>query len=246
VLGNARGDDGLTIGDLPELKVREDHVEFIRMPAIIVVRVSLSKAGHKYLTFLPAEGCSYLMAYLNKRLAAGEKVMAKTPIIASKADNTFVTTRNISKIIRKTMRPRFGWRPYVLRAYFATQMLIAESHGRVSHPYRMFFMGHKGDIEARYTTNKGRLPENLIEDMRMAFQNSAEYLEGDESHPVGDQETDRLVQASEGEGGRPQRQQPLREQDSRGAGAESIARRGVAVRRPNQQRQVHTQEDLIG
>jgi len=27
-------------------------------------------------------------------------------------------------------------------------------------------MGHKGDIEARYTTNKGRLPEDVVEDMR--------------------------------------------------------------------------------
>jgi len=75
------------------------------------------------------------------------------------------------------MRPRFKWRPYVLRAYFDTQMLLAESHGKISHPYRVFFMGHKGYIEARYTTNKRRLPENLIEDMRNAFAASAEYLE---------------------------------------------------------------------
>lgn len=69
------------------------------------------------------------------------------------------------------------WRPYVLRAYFDTQMLLAESHGKLPHPYRVFFMGHKGDIEARYTTNKGRLPEELIEDMRRAFKESSEYLE---------------------------------------------------------------------
>ena len=41
----------------------------------------------------------------------------------------------------------------------------------------MFFMGHKGDIEARYTTNKGKLPQDLIEDMRRAFMESGEYLE---------------------------------------------------------------------
>ena len=67
--------------------------------------------------------------------------------------------------------------PYALRAYFDTQMLLAESHGRISHPYRVIFMGHKDDIEARYTTNNGRLPENMIEDMRAAFAASAEYLE---------------------------------------------------------------------
>ena len=75
------------------------------------------------------------------------------------------------------MRPRFKWRPYVLRAYFDAQMLLAESHGKIAHPYRVFFMGHKGDIEARYTTNKGILPKNLVEDMRRAFKESSEYLE---------------------------------------------------------------------
>jgi len=71
-------------------------------------------------------------------------------------ESRFISTRNVSRIIREAMRPRFKWRPYVLRAYFDTQMLLAESHGKIAHPYRVFFMGHKGDIEARYTTNKGR------------------------------------------------------------------------------------------
>ena len=55
--------------------------------------------------------------------------------------------------------------------------LVAENNGRIAHAYRQFFMGHKGDIEARYTTNKGRLPENVIEDMREAYRKSLEYLE---------------------------------------------------------------------
>jgi len=80
VLGNAQGDDGLTIGDLPELKVHEDYVEFIRIPTMIVVRPSLSKANHKYFTFLPKEGCDHLAAYLNKRLSDGEKFTSKTPV----------------------------------------------------------------------------------------------------------------------------------------------------------------------
>ena len=32
-------------------------------------------------------------------------------------------------------------------------------------------------MEARYTTNKGRLPESVIEDMRMAYRKCLEYLE---------------------------------------------------------------------
>jgi len=38
-------------------------------------------------------------------------------------------------------------------------------------------MGHKGDMEVRYFTNKRRLLTDLIEDMRNAFAASVEYLE---------------------------------------------------------------------
>jgi hypothetical protein len=42
--------------------------------------------------------------------------------------------------------------------------------------YRVFFMGHKGDIEHRYTVNRRNLPYEVIEDMREAFQRSQRYL----------------------------------------------------------------------
>ncbi len=38
-------------------------------------------------------------------------------------------------------------------------------------------MGHKGDIENRYTTNKQRLPEQVVEDMREAYRRSQEFLQ---------------------------------------------------------------------
>jgi len=38
-------------------------------------------------------------------------------------------------------------------------------------------MGHKGDIENRYTTNKHRLPEQVIKDMREAYKRSQEFLQ---------------------------------------------------------------------
>jgi hypothetical protein len=38
-------------------------------------------------------------------------------------------------------------------------------------------MGHKGDIENRYTTNKHRLPESVIEDMREAYKRGQEFLQ---------------------------------------------------------------------
>lgn len=38
-------------------------------------------------------------------------------------------------------------------------------------------MGHKGSMEARYTTNKGILPDSLIEEMKEAFSRSEEFLD---------------------------------------------------------------------
>jgi len=46
----------------------------------------------------------------------------------------------------------------------------------MTHAYRQFFMGHKGDIEARYTTNKHRLADTVIRDMRDAYMRSQAML----------------------------------------------------------------------
>jgi hypothetical protein len=40
-------------------------------------------------------------------------------------------------------------------------------------------MGHKGSIEAKYTTNKGVLTEALVSEMRDAFMRSEEFLDLD-------------------------------------------------------------------
>ncbi len=64
-----------------------------------------------------------------------------------------------------------------MRPFFDTQLLIAESKGKVAHDFRVFWMGHKGSIEAVYTTNKGRLPEALLTEMREAFKRSEEFLD---------------------------------------------------------------------
>ena len=75
------------------------------------------------------------------------------------------------------MRPRFKWRPYVLRAFFDTQLLIAESRGKVAHDFRVFWMGHKVSIEAKYTTNKSILSMALIDEMKASFLRCQEFLD---------------------------------------------------------------------
>ena len=56
-------------------------------------------------------------------------------------------------------------------------MLIAESRGKVAGDFYAFFMGHRGNIEARYTTNKGILSEILVKGMRQSFERSQEFLD---------------------------------------------------------------------
>ena len=178
-VGNYLGDDGLRIRDLPELKVEGESIEFEQIPPLVIVRKELSKAGHQYFTFLTEEGCGYLKDYLEARMRDGEKLGADSPIVTPKQRmKPFIRSTNVGDVIRDGIRKAgFPWRPYVLRSYFDTEMMLAESKGLVLRDYRQFWMGHKGDIEHRYTLNKGRLPEEVVEDLRGAYRRSQEYLQ---------------------------------------------------------------------
>jgi len=173
-LGNHDGSDGLKLKDLPEMRIENQQVKFEKIPTMIVVRQTLSKARHKYFTFLSSEGCTYLKEYLEQRMRSGEKLTPETPLIgherARASTKPFMQTRKITHQIRRYMRKTGVYkRPYVLRCYAETQLIIAESKGKISHPYLQFIAGHKGDIESRYSTNKGMLPPDMIEDMRRCY-----------------------------------------------------------------------------
>jgi len=178
-LGHYRGNDGLRLRDLPDLSVRSQKVELLKVPTMVIVRRELSKAGHQYFTFLSEEACNYLKDYLEMRIREGEELGPDSAIITPKQHiKPFIRTSNIGDAIRGSVRKAgFPWRPYVLRSYFDTQLMLAESKGLVLRDYRQFWMGHKGDIENRYTTNKHKLPESVVEDMRAAYGRSQEFLQ---------------------------------------------------------------------
>ena len=48
---------------------------------------------------------------------------------------------------------------------------------RMVSDFPAFFMGHKSNIEAKYTTNKGILAKSMLNEMRMAFKRSEELLD---------------------------------------------------------------------
>jgi integrase len=147
-LGNYTGYDGLRIRDFPGLKVKGSEVSFENIPTMIVVRSALSKARHQYFTFLTEEACNYLKDYLEERLRDDEQLTPESAIVKPKvAQKPFIRSVNIGDMMRLAIRSAgFPWRPYVLRSYFDTQLMLAESKGLVLRDYRQFWMGHKGDI----------------------------------------------------------------------------------------------------
>ncbi len=183
-LGNYDGSDGIRIGDFLEASIDRTtkKVEFKNLPTLIRVRKCISKAGHQYLTLLCEEGCRYVADYWEYRMRLGEVFASDSAAIKARfASKQFIRTTNIGDKIRNAIRAAgFTWRPYVLRCYFDMQLMLAESKGLVIRDYRVFWMGHKGDIEHRYTTNKHRLPEPVIEDMRESYQRSQKYLQTQE------------------------------------------------------------------
>jgi integrase len=178
VLGNYLGNDGLTLGDFPEMRIEKGSVRFDRVPTVVRVRPTLSKNSNGYLSFVSSEGCDYLRQYLELRSRSGEDLTPDKDLIhPDRVAKRFIRTINIGDAIRTAIRAAgFRWRPYVLRHYFDTQLLTAESKGKVAHDFRVYWMGHVGSIDARYTTNKRRLPAELVEEMRSAYQRCEPYL----------------------------------------------------------------------
>ena len=136
----------------------------------------------------------------------GEELSTHSPVLtpkkysrSKKSEGSHIATTNIGDMIRSAIRKAgFQWRPYVLRAYFDSKLLIAENNGKIAKDYRVFFMGHKGDIEAVYTTNKGRLSIETTEDMRQAFKKACEFLVTEKSETKGENELKRLFLLASG------------------------------------------------
>jgi len=198
VLGNYKGSDGLKVMDFPELEIKDNEVTFTEIPTMIIIRPELSKTRKRYFTFLGSEGCQYLKDYLEERIRKGEILKPESPIITpvrekDRSKREHIRTINIGDMIRKAIRKSgMNQRPYVLRAYFDTQLMMAESKGLILRDFRQFFMGHTGDIEHRYTLNKGKLPENTIEEMRNSYQKSLKFLET-ENKGVSESEMDKTI-----------------------------------------------------
>ncbi len=184
-LGNYDGSDALRIKDIEGLTVTKNGIEFKEFPALLKVRqskVQLSKKGHGYFTFIPEQSGKYIKDYLDSRLRSGEQLNEESPIIrndsrgSNKINKGIIRTVFILRDVRYAIRTAgLSFRPYALRVYWASSMDVAEAKGIVSHNWREFWMGHTGDISARYSTNKV-LPEDTINAMRELYHKCEPYL----------------------------------------------------------------------
>ncbi len=190
VLGNDTGTDGLRLKDLPDFTVRAGEVKVKRTPARVDVRGNLSKTRRRYFTFITTEGAEIVRAYLQNRLDRGEDLGPESAVIrctpgyesggkrvnAANYGSTFIVSRNIAREVRQAFGTEIKARPYVLRSYFNTMLLVARTRTHLPpRDFREFWMGHVGDIEAVYSMNKHPTPE-FIEEQRRAFDTAEPYL----------------------------------------------------------------------
>ena len=159
------------------------------MPTLVVVRKRISKIRASFVTFAPAQFCEYLRQYLEDRLRLGEKLGPDSAVVTvtefnrqtrrsrecffKKPYGQHVTSANVREMVRVAIRESgFHWRPYVLRRYFDTRMMLGEADGLLIPDWRSFWMGHSGNIEFVYTLRKG-LDEETVEKMRASFLKAA-------------------------------------------------------------------------
>jgi integrase len=126
-IGSADGTDGLKVGDLPELEVKDGKVAFAKVSTLIIVRKKISKIRKPFITFAPAQTCEYIRQYLEDR-ARGEELTPDTAVVSvseynHKTDKApyshykkyygeHLTTGKLREVLRHAIRDAgFPWRP---------------------------------------------------------------------------------------------------------------------------------------
>jgi hypothetical protein len=193
VLGSYGGEAGLTLEDLPDLELGPPD-RMRETPFLIRVRADLSKTRRQYNTFGTEQLATALLAYLQARRASGEKLEGSSPVLVpgwlrgaavgsrrwAKFGRGFIATKNVVLEIRDALHASLPegvtWRPYVLRSYCSTRLLLAEGQGRISRDLREALLGHDGGIASRYNVGK-RWGEELLTEARREYGRASEFLE---------------------------------------------------------------------
>jgi len=181
VSGHGIYPNGLRLRHLPDL----DMDRTPSGPLKVEIPAELSKAGNPYFTFITEEAHAELLTYLRERVARGEKLTPNSALFAPepKAPNSqkrmaddgtvFLGEKAISgqlkRMLRKVAPKGVRWRPYVLRSFASSQMMMAENAQLMSRDTREFLLGHVADIGRRYNLGKGRIREDLEKQVREQY-----------------------------------------------------------------------------
>jgi len=89
------------------MKIKGNRVKFEKIPIMVIVRASLSKARHKYFTFLSSE-YTYLKEYLEKWIRKGREINFRKPVDSSRekrnCNKALLMIKKIIHFIRQCMR----------------------------------------------------------------------------------------------------------------------------------------------
>lgn len=194
-IGNYEGNDGVRLRDIEGLDLKK--LEFTVSPTMVTVRDNLSKTRDEYFSLIGDEGMQYVLDYLKERIKEGELLSEGSPLLAFRwgkdtrrlMPRTLLVTREVRDAMRESGFT--GMRPYVLRRYFASALSIGETKGLITHEWRQFIMGHKGDMESVYVNAKGNLNDELKSTVRDSYKKCLEYIEtGAKSMSEEDREKD--------------------------------------------------------
>ena len=190
VIGSYGGENGLRLQDIPDLKLGPSP-SLKETPFVVRVPAALSKTRTAYTTFGTSQLASTLMAYLDERVDGGEKLSPSSPVIAvapvrgvartlrEDARFGFVTTKTVVLSIREALKATVPegvtWRPYVLRSYCSTRLMLAEGAGKMTRDLREAILGHDLGISGRYNLGKPWGLE-LLKDARAQYRRAEPYL----------------------------------------------------------------------
>ena len=189
VLGTYGGETGLTLGDLPDLEISPTPT-FKMLPFEIRVPASLSKTRKAYTTFGTQQLAETFLAFLTERAEGGERLDRSSPVIprarasrlrgaAKMLANTkarFQWTSDITeplgKVLHASQPEGVTWRPYVLRSYCSTRLML----GSMTRDLREAILGHDTGVAGKYTVGK-RWGSELLEEARREYEKASEFLE---------------------------------------------------------------------
>ena len=195
VLGDYTGEHGLTLGDLPDLELGPEP-RFKDLPFVVRVPAELSKTRVSYITFGTGQLASDFLSYLADRRTRGEELGASSPVIAPTSverlrgatlqsrsvvsqGRRFIVTgalvRELARALQATTPKGVRWRPYVLRCYCSTRLMMAEGAGKITRDLREAILGHDTGVSGRYNVGKTWGPD-LLKEARMAYKRAEPYL----------------------------------------------------------------------